>query len=484
MNPRLAQSTVSLSDAQIAVLRWIAAGSPPGVMEGYAHRISASALRTRDLVRIFGRGDTWRAELTDRGRKQLERLEREPSTPTGEGKNGSRSDHPQAAPGRPGEVRPAREPASRPLSKTEQLVADVIAAGGRLTLPDETADGGVNWRQRAYAAQRHGKVPTGKRLSVAWTNAGFEIELLDGETGNELGAEAVPVPARLSKYHPVAQEFRNRTTLHEVSRKALPRVLRIVHALAKEAERRGHQVACVRVREDSYGRSERKPARDGQLVFTINGHELKVRLWEKGAGLRGPYERQWKRWQEDRQKPFREMLFLNRPKPYDGGATGELNVEALGWSHGRQSNWGDRKRWALEDCLPQLMRELETLAVEAEERRLAKEREEAERQRQWEAAMDRAKLRLIEDHRVNVLRTRVAAWHEADAIRAYCDAVEARHGTDAIAADTDAVRWLALARKHADRAQQLPRMPADPEVTHEALKPYLGKWSPYGPRGW
>ena len=122
------------------------------------------------------------------------------------------------------------------------------------------------------------------------------------------------------------------------------------------------------------------------------------------------------------------MLFLKRPKPYDSGATGELNIEALGWSHGRQSSWGDRKRWTLEDRLPQLMRELETQAVEAEERRLAKEREEAERQRQWEAAMDSAKLRLIEDHRLNVLRNRVAAWHEADAIRAYCDAVEARHG--------------------------------------------------------
>ena len=119
----------------------------------------------------------------------------------------------------------------------------MIAAGGRLTRPDETARGGANWRQRAYAAQRHGKVPPGKRLSVAWTNAGFEIELLDGATGNELGAEAVPVPARLSKYHPVAQEFRSRTNLQEVSRKALPRVLRIVHALATEADRRGYDVA-------------------------------------------------------------------------------------------------------------------------------------------------------------------------------------------------------------------------------------------------
>jgi len=95
------------------------------------------------------------------------------------------------------------------------LVADVIAAGGRLTLPDETARGGVNWRQRAYAAQRHGKVPQGKHLSVSWTNEGFEIVLVEGETGNELGAVAVPVPARLTKYHRVAQEFRDRPSLHE-----------------------------------------------------------------------------------------------------------------------------------------------------------------------------------------------------------------------------------------------------------------------------
>src|SRR5258708_4460794 len=97
------------------------------------------------------------------------------------------------------EAQATAETGAKPLSKTEQLVADLIAAGGRLTLPDETGQGGINWRQRAYAAQRHGKVPDGKRLSVAWTKAGFEIELLDGETGNELGADAVPVPARLAK---------------------------------------------------------------------------------------------------------------------------------------------------------------------------------------------------------------------------------------------------------------------------------------------
>jgi hypothetical protein len=98
--------------------------------------------------------------------------------------------------------------------------------------------------------------------------------------------------------------------------------------------------------------------------------------------------------------------------------------------------------------------------------------------------MERAKRRLVDDHRLEVLRGRVRAWEEAEAIRAYCDAVEARHSADAIAAEPAAVRWLALARDQADRGQELPLMPDDPEITHERLKPYLGRWSPYGPQRW
>jgi hypothetical protein len=48
------------------------------------------------------------------------------------------------------------------------------------------------------------------------------------------------------------------------------------------------------------------------------------------------------RWREDREKPFGEMLFLSRPKPYDSGASGQLNIAIVGWGHGRQTSWGDR----------------------------------------------------------------------------------------------------------------------------------------------
>jgi hypothetical protein len=56
----------------------------------------------------------------------------------------------------------------------------------------------------------------------------------------------------------------------------------------------------------------------------------------------------------------------------------------------------------------------------------------------------------------------VRSWEEAEAIRAYCDAVEARHDAGTVAADADAGQWPALAREHADQAQQLPRMPPIP----------------------
>ena len=457
---------MTLNEVQVDVLRWISEGCLDGVVaDDVSARISAAALRNRGLVRTSGHGPNWQGAITAAGKDYLQQVDG-PNPPL---------------------------PRQPNVGVTQQLVEDVVAAGGSLRVPRKhwNHEGAVDYERRARLAESHGKVPAGSRLVVTTVSAEeLSIELvtdrvLDAGDDELLSMLApVQVPTRLSKPHPVAREFRDRTTLHEVSRKALPRVLRIAHALAVEAERRGYQVGCVRLHEDGYGRTEWKPAQDGQLVFTINDHQLKVRIWEKGAGQRGPYEHQLKRWKHDREQPFRLMQFVDRPKPYDSGATGELNIEALGGSYGRQKSWGDRSRWKLEDRLPNLLRELEMQAVEAEERRLAREREQAERQRQWEAAMADAKRRLVDEHRLDVLRSRVRAWEEAEAIRAYCDAVEARHGADTIAADRDAVQSLRLARDHADRAQQLPHMPTDPEATHESLKPYLGGWSPYGPQRW
>jgi hypothetical protein len=98
--------------------------------------------------------------------------------------------------------------------------------------------------------------------------------------------------------------------------------------------------------------------------------------------------------------------------------------------------------------------------------------------------MTAAKEHAIEHHHIEILRRRVSNWTDAEEIRAYCDEVEDRHH-HSLTTDPDAQRWLDFARKHADQLQRLPRMPPDPELKPDDLKPYLGGWGPYGPqRGW
>lgn len=462
----------AINDSQREVLRWVAKGSPDGVMEDYSHRVSASALRSRGLVRITGRGPSLRAELTDAGRALVDQLPSN-TAPAREGRRGGA--HTSASV----EVPAPRSGEKR--SKTQQLVGDVVAAGGKLVLPDDTARGGVDWRQRAYAAQRHGKVPAGKHLTVSLTTAGFEIELRDGETGNELGADAVPVPAQLRNYHPAVRQFREQTSLQQVSRKALSRACRMMHALAVALEKRGHRVTYRAKSGDEQARARYsgKPASYGRFVVTINGHDLTWLLSENGVGLRGPWEER-KRQREENRNAFRfDRWDVGRIEPYDKSATGQLEL-SIDNPGPRQTKWGDRKRWRLEDRLPQVMRELEVLAEEAEERRIARERAEEERQRAWELAMVEAKARAIEHQRVELLERRVAAWREAVEIRAYCDAVEARH-REAVGTDPEAEQWLRFARERADRLQQVPRIPPEPELKHDELTPFLGGWSPYGP---
>src|SRR5262249_15686713 len=208
-----------LNAAQQAVLRWIADGCPDGVMEGYPHRISAAALRTRGLVNISGHGKTWRAELTPSGRSYLERPPSEPDKPAGRRRSAGSESGTHASP-------KPKEP--RPLSPTDQLVADLLVAGGVLRVPQRRALGEPDYEQRVIAAQRFGKVPPGKRLRTGYEGGELEIRLEDAPPGTEVEARAVPVPARVSRPHPIAKQFRDRTEYHEVSRKQLNRCTRLI----------------------------------------------------------------------------------------------------------------------------------------------------------------------------------------------------------------------------------------------------------------
>ena len=301
------------------------------------------------------------------------------------------------------------EPKPKPLSKTEQLMADIAAAGGSLLVPYWREDGQPDYRQRAAAAIRFGKVPDGQRLVMTHV-AGGKLELrLEGDpAGMELAA--IVVPARLAKPHPVAARYRDRTDDHLVSRAAMSRSVRIVHALAVEAERREYQVS------NSESRDRREQPRRSRemvthLVIAIRNHRYQLSVGEEKVLLRGD-------WEERRRasEAYRNQLYTyvrtERVKPYDSEATGILSIELVASGpvrEGRPASWRDRKSWTLDEKLPELLYELELRAVEDDEREAEERRQQEERQRCWEETMERARERYREAYRGKALRAQAAA---------------------------------------------------------------------------
>lgn len=476
----MASVTHELNDAQRSILKWVKDGCPDGIYEGYTHRISAAALRSRGLIRISGHGPNWRAEITEAGLVYLkgEHLVPgvDPSSANDRRRNLAAADaRGKQADAIPNPARPHRNKSQRALRPTEQLIADLMESGGVMRVPYWRSQGERDYRQLVDAAQRWNKVPEGKRLVTDHHPGELEIRLVDAPEGTVIAPQPVPVPARLSKPHPVARQYREDTAHHQVSCAALSRVVRIIHALAVECEHRGYELKKLN-REPSGGSRGR-----ADLMVEIRGHSYPVEISEEKVPLRGPWEEQ----ERYRKSDFysRQLGIERRIGRYDKEGTGRLTLTLSGGynRHGRQSSWGDRRSWKLDDKLPDVLREIEVRAVEDDHAEAERRRQEAERQRQWEAAMERAQVRFVEAEREKALRVQIAAWQEAQLFARYLFELEETQGDD-----PEAAEWIAWVRGFVTRLNPLShpaRMPEVAEPRPDELKPFLGGWSPYGPQG-
>jgi len=454
----------TLTESQVELLQWIARGCPDGVMEGHLYRISVAALRSKGLVTIAGRVPTWTAKPTKAGQEYLTRLA---------------SEDPPI-------------PRQANVAVTQQLVNDVIAAGGSLRVPRRywRADDGVDYERRALLAGRHRKLPPGKRFRITSLEHELEIELVDAPLGATPPKELtlVPIPENVARYHVAARRFRDGKERHEVSRALLPRAIRIIHAIAGEATRRGWDVSGPST--DSGPRS-----RGPDLTILTTGHTFGLRLFEEGVHPRGAWEEEVRTYRNAYYWPGSSRERTSPSGPYDADATGRLGLELLAGNSRifaeRQWRWGDRRRWTLEERLPHLFREIEerivlaAQAVEVErieaERAAARARLAAEeRERQWRLLMSKATERLVEDNRAQQLKEQASAFAETQRLRSYLEAMEAAYGDH-----EETAPWLVWAQSYVERRDPLmkpPGMPPAPNATAQALQAYLPSgWSAEGP---
>jgi hypothetical protein len=183
---------------------------------------------------------------------------------------------------------------------------------------------GVDYDQLIQAANRAGKVPAGKRIVttiLSWP--GMQIRLEPAIPGTQIEARPVPVPTRITRYHPVVAQFRDRHERHELSKQHLPRALLILQALAIEAERRGLIVALPDDQTGTWTRHSWRASRDGHLTITADGQGQSIRLSEIGMPSRSGWNR--------------SHSYSSRDTYYSNTGTGRLRIELAGYGGGRES---------------------------------------------------------------------------------------------------------------------------------------------------
>ncbi|MGF1425618.1 hypothetical protein [Kitasatospora sp. LaBMicrA B282] len=489
-------SRSALNEKQISVLRWIADGCPEGRWEDTAYKNSARALQDRHLASVSKRGGTWSAELTDAGRHYLEHGTYPPPQPT------AHSSRPTTRPARQRKPAAAREAdtlathaepqrhdspqhpaatATRPTPKPErrtlgeQLIDDLIAAGGRLVVQHDGGPGTPNWPARVNSAKRSGKLPAGKDIKSGWAKGGYEIRLEDIPAWRLAIPDPVPIPERLTKPHSVFAALRDGKRTLNLTKPVLPRALRLIQAIVAEAEHRGHTVRVIKQRTDRHGYQHAES--EDHFMVTAQGHPCGVRITQLK-------ERTEHTASAKELADAARNSWVKIPR-FDYFPGTRLGIAVSGGFVHRQSQWSDTDTEPLEDKLPQILQEIDLRGAAAEAKRHADQEAAHDRRRQWEAAVHRARHDYAEAYRIRALEQQELSWRRAAQLSEYLDAAQKRIESIHSAAEREAAQsWLRWIQGYVERLDPLNGVlcaPAIPDPRPSDLEPFLKGWSPYGP---
>jgi len=429
-----------LNPLQTRVLSWISDGCPPNIGEGYSHRITAKALEARDLITIVGRGRSWRATITEVGRAVLER-----------------------------NVVAFDEPVARGAA----FLQAVLDANG-LIVTEDRRDGTTDTLMLEAALKAPNR-PFGKKLARhpvgGWVNNTTEWYLAE-HFPDFVERREVPFDASPRRFHALATNYRDNRDYQRVSKDHVPRAVRILHALAIEAEPRGYRIALpsdVKLRL----RGSMSTDVEGQLALVIGNNVFGIAISEvpgKG-GDRLPYQRDQRlpAWQKSRSHAF--------------VSTGRLELEITNWaSTNRKSTFRDARSVGLESLLADVLVEIEVRNLEADWEHDETVRKAAEKLARWQRAMVAAEADLHESRRVLILRDQLARSSEATDIRRFVEFARAARPelSDEMTPENE---WLVWAQNYANKIDPLLLpfpMPAARSHRPEDLKPFMGRWSPYG----
>ncbi|WP_147376259.1 cell envelope integrity protein TolA [Micromonospora radicis] len=475
----------SLNERQLDLLRRINGGDDLSGPDGVVYRRSARALQDRNLVTVTRKAGVWRACSTDAGRFYLE--------------HGHHPDHPDhraslprsdEAPA-PGGI--AGGASSADLLRSARVLLDRLQhEGGMVRIESPDSGTRARYRRIIHAFKQQGLVPAGHHLRHTGRDAGDIVIRLYTDAGpDETDWNRIRLNTRrvTTDAHLAFSALEADPTNLAVSPDVLPRALLLIRQLAGEAARRGHRLGV-----NTKAKHPRMFLQSGQVRRTVTLTEERDQV---------PHE------------PTAEELKMLRLRPwmkppnFDVVDSGRLRLEITRAGHDNRDTWTDTPRVRLEQRVAQIIQGFEAGVTADEQQRQAAEaarekataehrrRQEeaaAERRRQeeatlaqWHAAMADARVQAADKIRAETFRNAYQAWTTAAGIRAFCTALE-QAAEGRTRAGGYLASWVAWGRAAADRIDPTrnPRVLADinynPEPGPDDLRPFLGDWSPHGPR--
>ncbi|WP_158022625.1 hypothetical protein [Mycolicibacterium gilvum] len=277
-----------------------------------------------------------------------------------------------------------------------------------------------------------------------------------------------PIPERVSKWNPVVTELRTDNRLDNISASLRPRAYRLVHALAREAEDRGHTVRVAK-RPSQYGYGEQVGGIVGCIVFEVAGIRCAISITE-------PQDR------VPHVATDKELVKAKRDSWYsvpthDYVKSGRLHITlATDSGYSGKVTWKDTAKLQLESRLCDIIPLFEHWAARDAERK------EVERQRQIAAREHREREDVIamEAYRQQALADRLIAdlkaWELAGRLRTYLAAqrtrVDAMTDVDERSAAEEWLKWCDRYVAERDPTSQPVRQPKVKEPGYTELQEF------------
>jgi hypothetical protein len=314
------------------------------------------------------------------------------------------------------------------------LLKDIIDADG--ILERDARDDDTNYRGLVGIINRRQMAPDGQEVIMltgrSYHHVLFRLSSVsDWKTtspGETVAADRIP------RWHPAVASLQTDKRLSSIDKSFRDRAFRLLHALARETEARGHAVRVPR--RNIHGYSEDSSKLGGDLIFKVESIECSL-------SIRQPQNRVSHTPTKEELERAKQYAW-SRPPTYDyvPGDWLSITIDTNSrWSS--KVTWAEKKGPRLESRLPDVMTTFERWAVIDVERREAERRAEIEKRERQQRQDELAGDAYVQHALGRRLIADLEAWELTARLGLYL--LKLREGVDAMtdAAERDtAIEWL------------------------------------------